>query len=299
LPWEDDNDMFNAFDDSWLILTSCDIENMRDNLCNVYPVLRTKCAVHSCGELQLGSSEWIMLENILHDTGSISANYISKQLVDRYRIQLKDKIRKRNHYVTLAEKGNTVTTNEEVYITLRFTEEKGSKRTFKYTGMFIVLSMDCNDIIMGLPAILNELFDFFVNMLGNAREEHMRDSDFYVNNMDTNLIDPWSFPVERIAPEEDFVPEPTSFPDILTYLTSSYEEAIEDYHKLLDTHVSEEMKSQTEVLNILKKKGHLVFVPKVWEGIKNVPDLELKWKDNLPERMKPAVRPINTALWDK
>jgi hypothetical protein len=143
--------------------------------------------------------------------------------------------------------------------------------------MFIVLSMDCNDIIMGLPAILNELFDFFVNMLSNAREEHMRDSDFCVNNVDTNLIDPWSFPVERIAPEEDFVPEPTSFPDILTYLTSSYEEAIEDYHKLLDTHVSEEMKSQTEVLDILKKKGHLVFVPKVWEGIKNVPDLELKW----------------------
>jgi len=273
---------------------------MRDNLCNVYPVLRTKCAVHSSGEVQLGYDNWIKLENILHDTGSISANYISRQIVDRHRKELKDKIRNRNHHVTLAEKGNTVTTTEEVYLTLRFVESNGQRRTFKYSGVFIVLSMDCNEIIMGLPAILNELFDFFIKMLTDAREENMRSSAFTVYNLneDTTLVELWSFPPEQIAPEEDSVSDPSSFPDELTYLTSSYEEAIMEYEKLLDSHVSASMKDETNVLEVLKTKGHLVFVPKVWEGIKNIEDLELKWKDDLPERMKPAARPINTALWD-
>ena len=50
-------------------------------------------------------------------------------------------------------------------------------------------------------------------------------------------------------------------------------------------------------MSILVEKGHLVFVPKEWKGIKNIPDLELKWKDDLPTRMKPAARSIKTALW--
>ncbi len=49
-------------------------------------------------------------------------------------------------------------------------------------------------------------------------------------------------------------------------------------------------------MKLLKDKGHLVFVPKTWNGIRNIPELELKWKPELPERMKPATRPINTSL---
>ncbi len=59
------------------------------------------------------------------------------------------------------------------------------------------------------------------------------------------------------------------------------------------------MKTKILVFYILKKKEHLVFVPKVWEGIKNVLDVELKWKENLPNRIKPKARLIDTALWNK
>jgi len=58
------------------------------------------------------------------------------------------------------------------------------------------------------------------------------------------------------------------------------------------------MKLKTDVLHLLKTKGKLVFVPVKWDGIKKIPLLELKWKeDTLPARMKPAARPINKALW--
>ena len=108
---------------------------MREYLCNMYPTLRNKCAVHSSGEVQVGGSElWIRLENILHDTGSISANYISLHLVDRYRKELGNKIRKKIRRVTLAEKDNTVETSEELTLTIRFIEDMGAKRTFIYTG---------------------------------------------------------------------------------------------------------------------------------------------------------------------
>ncbi len=77
----------------------------------------------------------------------------------------------------------------------------------------------------------------------------MRESEFRVNNLvdpaDNDLLEAWSFPIVGPAPEENIAPEPQNFPDILTYLTTSYEEAIAEYEALLDKHVSDEMKSNT------------------------------------------------------
>ncbi len=99
-----------AFDNSCVKFTQQDLNCMRDYLCNMYPVLRTMCAVHSCGEILLVNSkkQLIMVDNILHDIGSISANYISKSIVDSFREKLRDKIEKKERNVTLAEKGNVV-----------------------------------------------------------------------------------------------------------------------------------------------------------------------------------------------
>ena len=57
-------------------------------------------------------------------------------------------------------------------------------------------------------------------------------------------IPPWSRPIDTIAPEESATPDPTSFPDdILTYLTTTHDEAKESYLADLDTHVTPEMKT--------------------------------------------------------
>ncbi len=46
-----------VFDDSCVKFTQQDVNSMRDYLCNMYPVLRTKCAVHSCGEVLVDNSK--------------------------------------------------------------------------------------------------------------------------------------------------------------------------------------------------------------------------------------------------
>jgi hypothetical protein len=57
------------------------------------------------------------------------------------------------------------------------------------------------------------------------------------------VIPPWSRPIDAIAPEELDTPDPTSFPDdILSYLSTTHEEARHIYVLDLDTHVTKEMR---------------------------------------------------------
>jgi hypothetical protein len=52
--------------------------------------------------------------------------------------------------------------------------------------------------------------------------------------------------------------------------------AIKEYEGLLEKHVSSDMREKTDILKLLLSKGKLVFVPKKWERIKNIPSLELR-----------------------
>ncbi len=67
--------------------------------------------------------------------------------------------------------------------------------------------------------------------------------------------------IDKPAPEEDFVPEPQSFPDRLTYLSTTYEEEIKEYEGLLEKHVSSDRREKTDILKLLLSKDKLVFVP--------------------------------------
>ncbi len=55
-----DDSSDEVFDNSCVKFTQQDVNSMRDYLCNMYPVLRTKCAVHSCGEILVDKKQWIM-----------------------------------------------------------------------------------------------------------------------------------------------------------------------------------------------------------------------------------------------
>ena len=78
----------------------------------------------------------------------------------------------------------------------------------------------------------------------------------------------------------------------------SRDQAISQYYDLFDSHVSAEFSSQTSILDLLKTKGLQVFVPDNWNGISGVTALDIKFKDSLPERLKPKARPINPRLWE-
>jgi hypothetical protein len=70
------------------------------------------------------------------------------------------------------------------------------------------------------------------------------------------------------------------------------------YHSLLAYHISEEMKTQTHIEDLLRGKAMDVLVPREWTGIKGIEPIDLKFKRGLPERVKPQARPINPRLWE-
>ena len=48
---------------------------------------------------------------------------------------------------------------------------------------------------------------------------------------------------------------------------------------------------------MLRTKGARVLAPNNWEGINGVDPIELNWKSDLAERMKPPARPVNPRLF--
>jgi hypothetical protein len=114
-----------------------------------------------------------------------------------------------------------------------------------------------------------------------------------------DIIPPWSHPIDIIAPEELNTPDPTSFPDdILTYLSSTPDEARRLYDIDLETHVTQAMKDACpSVMDILKSPlAYDVFVPSTWTGI-NMAPYHLSTKPGLPDHLKARSRPVREALY--
>ena len=77
-----------------------------------------------------------------------------------------------------------------------------------------------------------------------------------------------------------------------------YEEALHEYFALFEDYINSKFVAQTDVINLLRTKGARVLKPNNWEGINGVNPIELNWKSDLPERMKPPpARPVNPRLF--
>jgi hypothetical protein len=113
------------------------------------------------------------------------------------------------------------------------------------------------------------------------------------------VIPPWSRPIDAIAPEELDTPDPTSFPDdILSYLSTTHEEARHIYVLDLDTHVTKEMRDNCpQIMTLLKSQlAFDVFLPAKWAGIR-MPPYHLEIKPGMPDNMKARARPVRPALY--
>jgi hypothetical protein len=140
-----------------------------------------------------------------------------------------------------------------------------------------------NDFIVGLPAIIGELYDYFKDMLSKARI--LADKMIHIENQQSisrvisvnlnsvvilepgQMLEPWQYPVIAPAPEETLTVEPVNFSYALHYLEIGHEEAVKEYLSLLDEHVSPAMKANTDIMHLMKNKGLKVFVPTNWDGI--------------------------------
>ena len=103
-------------------------------------------------------------------------------------------------------------------------------------------------------------------------------------------------PQEKDSPEEVHTPEPCSFTDAFHFMEMSVEEAKQEYFSQIEEHVSPEFCAATKVVELLKTKGVLAFMPSNWEGIKDIKPLELKVIVQPPSRMKPPTRSISLRI---
>jgi hypothetical protein len=116
---------------------------------------------------------------------------------------------------------------------------------------------------------------------------------------DADLRQPWLNKGHDEAPEDANTDIPVQFGDALEFLGKPRDEALKDYYALHDTHLSDIMKSGSDLPKLLATEmSEKVFVADEWSGVKGIPDLKLVWKDSLPERTKPRARPINPKLWE-
>ena len=106
-------------------------------------------------------------------------------------------------------------------------------------------------------------------------------------------------PLDDIAPEEQFTPDPTSFlDDIITYLSTSTEEARAAYIIDFDSHVMSAIREACpKIIDLLTSELALdVFVPANWTGI-NMHPIHLEIKSGLPDYIKARTRPVREALY--
>ena len=114
-----------------------------------------------------------------------------------------------------------------------------------------------------------------------------------------DILQPWSKPIDSLAPEELSTPGPTSFPDdILTYLTTTPQEARAAYDADLITHVTPGILAACPaIMDLLQSElAYDVFVPHTWKGIDMSP-IHLDVKPGIPDHLKARARPVREALY--
>ncbi len=104
--------------------------------------------------------------------------------------------------------------------------------------------------------------------------------------------------METIPQEDLECADPCAFPSPLHFLQMSHEEAYTEFLGQLESHVSEELRNSTDILNYLKQEGFEVFIPRNWTGIKGIEPLEFEWREDMPNEFKPKTRFINPKLFE-
>ena len=239
---------------------------------------------------------------VLLDTGALCANYVSKNLFEDIKTQLNgNDIRQQKTNISLADDSKTITSEWIVVLCIEIMDNN-STTTHRYSGDFVVINMRDNDIIIGLPAILSDLWEFFKESIDFRKLSHVSHCvGCQLSNMETDedqLLDPWEHSDLAEAPEEEEVALPVQFEFASTFLGMTREQAIQDYKNMFEEHIESEFRANTQVESLLLGKGLKVFVPHNWEGIKGIEPLKIEFDPDFPKVIKPPTRPINPRLWD-
>ena len=234
----------------------------------------------------------------LFDSGALSANYMSRRMFERLKCLLpRETMKKRRHHIRLADAVTEHVSDDVVELTLKFIGPNGMVK--EYTGEFVVLQLESNDLIVGLPAMITHLWDFFVEAVESRSNSSPVTYPWQssLNSMD-DLRKPWASAPDGEEPEEIDSPLPVQFEYAHAFLGKPRVEAIKEYKDLWAEHVHPEFAKAEPVWELLGGKALEVFVPDNWEGIKGIKPLKINFRPDLPDRMKPKTRFINPRLYE-
>jgi hypothetical protein len=245
-------------------------------------------AVHREGKIVPTDGEFVVVPDVLFDTGALHGSYISRRLSYKNRHLLKPFRINRKTRVRLADNKTLVEIDEAYMLCVVFKDDAG--REHSGSALFWVLDDCSHDMIVGLPAIIRSFSELHKQMIDSVVGS--------LNSVtDSSAQYPWRMVREEEAPEDAATDLPVNFSYQLHYMEMPYEEAQKEFIALFETHVCKEFAEQTDIIKLLMDKGVNVFIPQNWEGIKGVPDIELDWREGLPDRVKPRPRPINPKLY--
>ena len=238
--------------------------------------------------------------SVLWDSGACHRSYISKDIVEKNRDVWKDVISPFKSTVRLADQLTTVRTTEKVRGKLSFVFDTGEEVIGEVDA--VVWEMKSIEFILGLPDILSQFLDLFIDMLRRAREDLLNgvvDATEILVDTDMKQGDErqWSTGNPEIVEEEEMTYVPVQFESVLNYMETTYQESREAYLKILEEHIGPLLADCGELRDLLKSPLAMDrFVPKEWTGIKGFPPLDLQTREDLPEFHKCRTRPVNKDL---
>ena len=189
--------------------------------------------------------------NVLFDSGALHHSYINSRIVEEHRSQWESMIRPYDAWVRLADQKTVVKTKEIVRGLLSFVSDGGTDFSGEVDA--IVWDMKGLDFILGLPDIVKNFITLFFLMLKQNQLELVAGT-VLESTLEPGQVIQWSDQVEQEAPEESECPIPVAHQPVLTFMETSYEEALQSYMGMLKDHVGEHMKDCKGIWDILRSE---------------------------------------------
>ena len=278
-------------------------ESLKHLFLNAMPESTLLSSVHKPGEITLREGNRIRVLTVLFDTGALHGNYISSSFININKSALVSFLHPSDGMVKLADNKTIIKITQLAILPVSFIGHGGIEHSATVT--FCVFPTTSNDMIIGLPAIVDNFSELLKEMIDEAVARKLAEvnSNKLISNISTTEgIDPsprspWTH-VDLDAPEDIATDLPCSFSYALHFMEMTTEEALKEFELLIPTHVSKEFLDATNIEQLLKDKGARVFVPQNWEGINGIPPLELNFRDGFPDSIKPRARPVNPKLYE-
>lgn len=239
------------------------------------------------------------LPKLTLDTGASCGNYIGGELVDRI-----PSLRKKpcKHRALLGDGQTHVDIAYNVVLQLRLYDDDNCLCDPLTVELYIIDTLG-EQVIIGLPSILGDFFDFFVCALQRGREKSgaTAESPTTMHTLEPgDIVEPWTEEPDPESEEISATPDPLSFSeDILHFMEVSPDEARREYTAELPTHIAPDMlDSCPRIMDLLCSEEAMdVFAPLEWNGLLVEP-ATFTVRGALPKRMTPKARPIRPTLYD-